>query len=173
MTSQYANHCAVLGLSGTVTAADVRAAYRREMLTWHPDRHQGRDAAAAAHVKAVAINAAYEFLSELAETATLSPPATPRARTYETYRTRHTYREKTYTTGFPDSSVFEVFVKSSNIVSAGYNPTMRILYLKFHGGSVYRYYDVPKAVFDELLSASSHGRYANRNICHSFRYERC
>jgi hypothetical protein len=32
---------------------------------------------------------------------------------------------------------------------------------------------VPGNVFDELLRAESHGRYANKNICRSFKYERC
>ena len=69
--------------------------------------------------------------------------------------------------------MFEVFVKSSNILSVGYSRETRILYIKFHDGTVYRYFGVQQGTFDELLGASSHGSYAHGNIYNRFRYERC
>lgn len=173
MQNKVDNYCSVLGLTGRITAEKVKLAYRKAILEWHPDRHHGRPTAEIAHTRAVAINEAYEFLSELTEEQELSSPTSSRTTVHNTYQTRHTYRRQSFTPGFPDPSVFEVFVKSSNIVSTAYNDATRALYLKFHNGATYRYHDVPRWVFDELLAAASHGRYANKNICHSFRYERC
>lgn len=173
MKNKVASYCSVLGLTETITAQEVKAAYRRAILEWHPDRHHGRPTAELAHSKSVVINEAYEFLSELTEEQELSSMTSSYTAAHNTYRTRHTYRGQSFKPGFPETSVFAVFVKSSNIVSTGYNNATHVLYLKFHNGGIYRYYEVPRWVFDELLAADSHGRYANKNICNSFRYERC
>lgn len=173
MNSKIAQYAAILELTGQITSANVKSAYRREMQRWHPDLHFTKETASIAHTKAQAINEAYEFLSEVTEEEIIPTVESPKVRTYDKYRTRHTYHKRTFKTGFPDPTVFEVFVKSSNIVSAGYNTTQCILYLKFHNGSIYRYFNVPRVIFDELLRAESHGRYVNRNICNSFTYERC
>ncbi|WP_257252525.1 KTSC domain-containing protein [Endozoicomonas sp. SESOKO3] len=56
-------------------------------------------------------------------------------------------------------------VDSSALASAGYDPTARILEIEFVGSdSLYRYYDVPKSVYQDLLSADSVGRYYNLAI---------
>ena len=67
------------------------------------------------------------------------------------------YQGEAYTEGFPAKGVTEVFVKSSNIISTAYHSIMQIMYLKFIGNSVYRYYDVPKSVFDDFLTRSHMG----------------
>src|SRR5690606_19829487 len=124
--------------------------------------------------------AAYEYLSELLEAGNAPPPQTAREdvrtnwRSYaDSYRTRHTYQRKSYSAGFPDASVLEIFVKSSNIVSVGYDAQRSILYVKFSGSGVYRYFDVSGSVFDALLSAPSHGKYLNAAVVGRYRYERC
>lgn len=48
-------------------------------------------------------------------------------------------------------------VSSSNISSIGYQN--RTLYVSFHSGGLYAYSGVPEAVYRELMSASSHGKY--------------
>lgn len=50
-------------------------------------------------------------------------------------------------------------VQSSNIEWVGYDDKKQDMYVGFLNGSVYRYYNVPKNVFDGLLNAGSHGRY--------------
>lgn len=173
MTGKVAQHAAILGLTGRITFADVKTAYRREMLKWHPDLHQRKDTASLAHTRAQAINAAYEFLSEITEEHVIPAVESPASRAHDAYRTRHTYQNRGFKPGFPDPAVFEVFVKSSMIVSAGYDVGGRFLYLKFQSGSVYRYLNVPQAIFTELLRAESVGRYANAKVLHRFKYESC
>ena len=53
-------------------------------------------------------------------------------------------------------------VSSSNIDSIGYDGST--LYVSFHSGSLYAYYNVPKNEHDGLMSASSHGSYLHWNI---------
>lgn len=53
-------------------------------------------------------------------------------------------------------------VSSSNITSIGYEgTTLRVL---FHNNRLYEYYNVPSSVYNELMSAPSHGSYLARHI---------
>ncbi len=61
-------------------------------------------------------------------------------------------------------------VSSSNIASIGYDPRSSTLEVEFNSGGVYQYYDVPEAVYNEFMSASSHGQYLNQIIKGSYRY---
>lgn len=55
-------------------------------------------------------------------------------------------------------------VSSSNLKSVGYEEETQILEIEFNNGGVYRYFEVPKTVYFELMSASSHGKYFNQYI---------
>jgi len=55
-------------------------------------------------------------------------------------------------------------VESSNLASVGYDAENEILEVEFKHGGVYRYFDVPMHVYEELMDASSHGQYFDRNI---------
>lgn len=61
-------------------------------------------------------------------------------------------------------------VSSSNIASIGYDPDGEILEIEFLKGTVYQYYNVPKYVYDELMSAASHGSYLSANIKGTYSY---
>ena len=145
------------------------------------DKHYGNDAAyKVATEKAKAINAAYECLSELVDRAgplgQVPDPIANGARQHAprpSSAPRHVYRERRFTPGFPDTAVFEMFVKSSNILSIGYSVPNHVLYIKFHGGAIYRYSDVPQSEFNSLLESDSKGRYARRNIYWNYSYSRC
>ena len=50
----------VLGVTKTATEAELKAAYRKQALQWHPDRNRTKDA----EVKFKEINEAYEVLSD-------------------------------------------------------------------------------------------------------------
>lgn len=63
-------------------------------------------------------------------------------------------------------------VSSEAIASAGYESADRSLEIEFVGGGVYRYYEVPEAIYEQLMSADSHGRYFMAHIRDSYRYER-
>lgn len=55
-------------------------------------------------------------------------------------------------------------VESSNLASIGYDAKNEILEIEFNHGGIYQYFDVPVNVHDELMNASSHGQYFDRNI---------
>lgn len=53
-------------------------------------------------------------------------------------------------------------VVSSNLASVGYEGTT--LYIRFHSGGLYAYYNVPASIYQGLMSASSHGTYFHAHI---------
>ncbi len=63
-------------------------------------------------------------------------------------------------------------VSSSNIASIGYDANSQTLEIEFLNGGVYQYFDVPQHVFDELMSANSHGQYLAQNIKGHYRYSK-
>lgn len=63
-------------------------------------------------------------------------------------------------------------VSSEAIASVGYESASRSLEIQFVGGGLYRYYEVPQGVFEELMGADSHGRYFMAHIRDRYRYER-
>jgi len=164
------------------------------MLVWHPDLHIGDEAVREATRKAQQINGSYEVLARYFEGCDVftntkvapqaeghghghRPQTPPRASTTAGYSKGRRFWNDLVEHGFPDETVFEVFLESSHLVSAGYNAKTSVLYQKFHNGgghtAVYRYINVPDAIWQRLLGAVSHGSYAIHNINYSFRYERC
>jgi len=132
------------------------------------------------------INAAYEYLSELHESGAL-PAKSHEARAgysnsqgsarshQQEYRTKHTYRKQGFQPGFPDPNIIEIFLKSSNIVSTGYNRELHPFYIKRAGGAMYIYDGVPKHIYNSFLSADSHGKHAHVYIYiyKRYIYHRC
>ena len=45
------------------------------------------------------------------------------------------------------------------------------LYLRFHSGKVYRYFEFPAHQYDEFLAAESQGKYFRKHILGQFRDE--
>lgn len=62
-------------------------------------------------------------------------------------------------------------VDSSNVVSIGYEPTTATLEVEFYNGSIYQYFDVPEAIFQDFMNAPSKGKYLTTIKGH-FRYAR-
>ena len=52
-------------------------------------------------------------------------------------------------------------VSSSNLKAVAYDAS---LYIQFHNGGTYVYYDALKDVYDELMAASSHSSYFAHEI---------
>ena len=65
-----------------------------------------------------------------------------------------------------------VNLDSSMFDSSRYDPDTGILELKYVRGYTYAYYDVPECVYRDFLTADSQGKYANKNITKSYRYEK-
>ena len=59
-------------------------------------------------------------------------------------------------------------VQSSNLLSVAYQSG--VLEIRFRSGRLYRYFNVPEAVFQELLHAPSKGRYFHRHIRNVYPY---
>ena len=63
-------------------------------------------------------------------------------------------------------------ISSSNVVSAGYDEQNETLEIEFMDGSVYQYYNVGKAVYDQFLAAPSKGQFLAYQIKNAFPYSR-
>jgi hypothetical protein len=69
------------------------------------------------------------------------------------------------------STVEWVPVESGLFSSAAYRGSVSQLYLRFHDGKIYRFFDCPVAVYCEFVAAASKGRYFSQQIRNRFRYE--
>lgn len=63
-------------------------------------------------------------------------------------------------------------VSSSNLAAIGYDASQQVLEIEFLNGGVYRYFDVPEGLFDQLMAAGSHGSFFSQNIRNQFQFER-
>jgi KTSC domain-containing protein len=59
-------------------------------------------------------------------------------------------------------------VDSTAIAKIGYGKRRRVLEIEFVNGAVYRYLDVPPAVYRDLMSAESKARFYDSNIRHHY-----
>lgn len=62
-------------------------------------------------------------------------------------------------------------VESNLFTSVAYRPDARQLYLRFHDGDIYRYFDFSVQMYETFLAAESKGRHFGRHIRNAFRYE--
>lgn len=63
-------------------------------------------------------------------------------------------------------------VESRSLASVGYDAKARVLVVEFRDGGLYRYREVPREVFDGLMTAASKGRYFLERIRGKYDYER-
>jgi hypothetical protein len=63
-------------------------------------------------------------------------------------------------------------VKSSNLLSVGYDSARQLLEIEFRNGTVHQYSQVPENVFRGLIDASSKGRYHHSRIRNKYQYQR-
>lgn len=61
-------------------------------------------------------------------------------------------------------------VSSSNLAAVGYDG--RNLYVEFHSGWLYEYANVPRNVYESLLSADSKGKFLHYYIKGNYSYRR-
>jgi len=62
-------------------------------------------------------------------------------------------------------------VESGLFSSAAYRASARQLYLRFHDGKIYRFFDCPVAVYSEFVGAASKAKYFSQQIRNHFRYQ--
>jgi hypothetical protein len=65
-----------------------------------------------------------------------------------------------------------ISMASKNLDAVRYTPETMTLEVRFHNGREYHYYDVPQAMYEALLAASSKGAFFNQSIRGSYRYAR-
>lgn len=65
-----------------------------------------------------------------------------------------------------------VTVESTTLTTVAYDAHQQLLQIEFRNRAIYQYFDVPAAVHQDLLAASSKGGYFNQSIRSRFRYVR-
>ncbi len=65
-----------------------------------------------------------------------------------------------------------VAVESTTLIAVGYDVDRQLLQLEFRDRVIYHYFNVPAAVYQGLVGASSKGSYFNRSIRGQFAYAR-
>ena len=62
-------------------------------------------------------------------------------------------------------------IKSSNIMSIGYDSKKRIMNIEFHRGRVYSYYHVSNRIFQGMIKTDSKGKYFHKMINGVYSYK--
>lgn len=63
-------------------------------------------------------------------------------------------------------------VASSNIISFGYDAASETLEVEFSSGSIYQYYNVGEALYEQLTLAPSKGQFLNAYIKNAYPFSR-
>ena len=63
-------------------------------------------------------------------------------------------------------------VVSSNLRSVGYDPSSKTLEIEFNSGGVYQYHNVPQTIYEQLMMASSHGKFFHALIRNVYGYSK-
>lgn len=60
-------------------------------------------------------------------------------------------------------------VESTALAAVGYSSRLRVLEIEFRHGRVYRYVDVPRSVYRDLMTADSKARFYIKNVRGKYR----
>jgi len=63
-------------------------------------------------------------------------------------------------------------VLSTDLRSVGYDPATSTLEIEFNSGGIYQYLSVPDSIHQNLMSASSKGKYFHKYIKERFTFRR-
>jgi curved DNA-binding protein CbpA len=130
----------LLGVSETAELQELKTIYRTLMKNWHPDKFQDD-----AENKLEAEEKSRTIIEAYHFLVSIAP------------ETRNNLLEE-YTLTTTTSNIFDFEYKGG------------VLSVTFHDGSVYEYFDVPKAIYVKLINADSPGRFARRHIFNEFVY---
>jgi hypothetical protein len=72
----------------------------------------------------------------------------------------------------PPAAMNRIALESRTVASAGYDDPSATMEVEFVEGRVYRYFVVPRSVFDALLTADSVGRFFQEHIRDVYPFER-
>jgi hypothetical protein len=63
-------------------------------------------------------------------------------------------------------------VASTNVASIGYDEASQTLEVEFMNGAIYQYYNVPAAVYEQIMQSQSKGAYLNTYVKNNYAYSR-
>ncbi|HXH99135.1 MAG TPA: KTSC domain-containing protein [Sphingobacteriaceae bacterium] len=130
----------LLGVQEAAELQELKTVYRSLMKNWHPDKFQD-----CVESKANAEEKSKTIIEAYHFLVSIAP------------ETRNqSLAEYTLTTTKSSISNFEY--------------SSQVLTVNFIDGSIYEYFDVPKAVYVKLINADSPGRFARRHIYNSYVY---
>lgn len=130
----------LLGVNEKVELQELKTVYRSLMKNWHPDKFQD-----CAESKLQAEEKSKTIIEAYHFLVSINP------------ETRN-------------QSLAEYTVTTSTSSIADFEYKSQVLTINFHDGSVYEYFDVPKAVYVKLVNADSPGRFARRHIYNAYVY---
>ncbi len=130
----------LLGVNEAAELQELKTVYRTLMKNWHPDKFQD-----SAESKLEAEEKSKTIIEAYHFLVSIAPETR-----------KQSLEEYTITT------------TTSNIADFEYKS--QVLTVNFFDGSVYEYFDVPKAVYVKLVNADSPGRFARRHIFNSYVY---
>ncbi len=130
----------LLGVEESASLQDLKKVYRNFMKDWHPDKFNGNE---------LALKEAEEKSKNF----------------IEAYHFLVSIAEETRIQSLPE---YTATIHKATILD--YEFKSQILKVNFSDGTVYEYFDVPKAIYVKLVNADSPGRFARRHIFSSYIY---
>jgi len=130
----------LLGVTKTTELKELKTIYRNFMKEWHPDKFQDNH-----ELKIEAETKSKVFIEAYHFLVSISP---------ETYA--QTFEEYTKT------------ITTSGIID--YEFKDQVLKITFADGSIYEYFDVPKAIYIKMVNSGAIARFAKRHICSAYDY---
>lgn len=130
----------LLGVNEKAELQELKTVYRSLMKNWHPDKFQD-----SAESKLEAEEKSKTIIEAYHFLVSIAP------------ETRN-------------QSLAEYTLTTSTSSIADFEYKSQVLTINFHDGSVYEYFDVPKAIYVKLVNADSPGRFARRHIYNAFVY---
>lgn len=130
----------LLGVNESAELQELKTVYRSLMKNWHPDKFQDDT-----ENKLEAEEKSKNIIEAYHFLVSIAP------------ETRNTLLAE-YTLTTSTSNIFDFDYKAA------------VLTVTFLDGSIYEYFDVPKAVYVKLINADSPGRFARRHIFNAYVY---
>jgi hypothetical protein len=63
-------------------------------------------------------------------------------------------------------------VTSSNIKGIGYDKSSSTLFVVFHSGGTYQYFNVPEHLYLAFINADSKGKFLHQHVKYQYRYQK-